>query len=74
MVKELSIEIFNPKILLSKRKRNSSLRGLEELTAKEIFDAACEGDTIAKELVKESGRILGKALASISCTIDPEKS
>lgn len=61
------------KILLSKRKRNSSLRDLEELTAKAIFDAAYEGDTIAKELVKESGRILGKALASISCTIDPEK-
>ena len=50
----------------------TSLRSLPEVTAKDVFDAAKAGDTVAQELVEEVGRILGGALGSIAVVIDPE--
>lgn len=50
----------------------SSLRSLPEVTSKDIFDAAKEGDSFAVELVEEVGQLLGKALASIACVVNPE--
>lgn len=44
----------------------------EGITAKDIFDAAKEGDKVALAMVDEVGRMLGKALASISCVVNPE--
>ena len=48
------------------------LRSLENLTAKDIFDAAKDGDKIAAELVEKLCRILGTALANIASIVDPE--
>lgn len=48
------------------------LKDAPELNSKVIFDAAKEGDSVALHMVDEVGRILGKALATISCVVDPE--
>ncbi len=52
--------------------RPSKLRNIQYISAKEIFDAAQQGDDLALELVEDHGRILGKALASVACVCDPE--
>lgn len=49
-------------------------RSLENLTAKDIFDAAKDGDKMAKELVEKLCKILGTALANIASIVDPEVS
>lgn len=41
-------------------------------TAKDIFDAAKLGDKVALAMVDEVGLMLGKALASIACVVNPE--
>lgn len=50
----------------------SRLRNLETITAKDIFDLAKDGDTVALNQVEEMTRLLGKALAAVSCVCDPE--
>ena len=50
----------------------SKLREVKYISAKEIFDAAKNGDNLALDLVEEHGRRLGYALANIACVIDPE--
>ncbi len=50
----------------------SSLKELEHYTAKEIFDAARAGDAVALEMAEQVGQMLGKALASIACVVNPE--
>ena len=44
----------------------------EDSTAKDIFDAAKLGDKVALAMVDEVGLLLGKALAAISCVVNPE--
>lgn len=58
--------------VLNNTDRPSKLRTVQYISAKEIFDAAKEGDDLALELVEDHGRILGKALASVACVCDPE--
>ena len=50
----------------------SSLRGLSEVTAKDLFDAAKAGDVLALDVLEQFGEILGKGLASIACVVNPE--
>ena len=50
----------------------SSLRGVSEVSAKEIFQHAANGDALSIELVEELGMILGEALAAVSCVCDPD--
>ena len=50
----------------------SVLREISDLTAKDVFDAAKQGDTVALEQVENFGKTLGKALAAIACVADPE--
>lgn len=52
--------------------RATVLRDADPLSAKAIFDAAKEGDEVAKELVDELCGMLGKALANIAAVADPE--
>lgn len=52
--------------------RPSKLRSVQYISAKEIFDAAKEGDDLALELVEAHGKTLGKALATVACVCDPE--
>ena len=40
--------------------------------AKDIFDLAKAGDPAAMAVTEEAGEILGRAMASISCVVDPE--
>lgn len=50
----------------------SRLVGIEDFTAKDIFYAANNGDYVALKMVGETGRLLGKALASVACVVNPE--
>lgn len=50
----------------------SVLRNLVTITAKDVFDAAKNGDELAYSLVDKMCAYLGKALANISCVVDPE--
>lgn len=60
------------KKLLAEDARDSSLRTLEEVTAKDIFDAAKAGDVLALDAVEGLGKMLGTALANIACVVNPE--
>lgn len=60
------------KELLQKENDDSKLRSVEEVTAKEIFDAAKEDDKLAREIVDKFSSILGRALSNIACVCDPE--
>lgn len=44
----------------------------EDLTAKDVFDAAKEGDRVANEVVEAVGRMLASALAKICVVVNPE--
>lgn len=44
----------------------------EELTAKDVFDAAKEGDRMANEVVEAVGKLLASALAKICVVVNPE--
>ena len=58
--------------ILSTTKMKSKLREFEYISAKDIFDSAKVGDELALTLVDDFSVNLGKALANISCVIDPE--
>ena len=57
---------------LAKTDEETSLRAVEELSAKTIFDEAKKGDKIAGELVEELGKILGSTLSNIAAVTNPE--
>lgn len=50
----------------------SKLREVKYISAKEIFDAAKNGDNLALDLVEEHGRRLGLALSNVAEVVDPE--
>lgn len=52
--------------------RETKLTSIQPLTAKDIFDAAKEGDAVALELADALCEMLGTALANIACIADPE--
>ncbi len=60
------------KKLLKNSTEPSVLRDVEDLTAKAVFDAAKEGDKLAKEAVDILGKYLGIAMSHVSCVVDPE--
>lgn len=45
---------------------------LENMTAKDIWDAVKDGDAFADKVAERFGRYLGLALANIASTVDPE--
>ena len=57
--------------VLEERSEDSVLRG-KEFQCKDIFDAAKNGDELAKEALRRYGEYLGKGLAMIASTINPE--
>ncbi len=57
---------------LAETKEETSLRGIEGLTAKDVFDAAKAGDALADGIVDEMTKILGGALANVARVINPE--
>jgi glucokinase len=60
--------------LLEKSKKNSSLKKVQPdmLDSKAVYDAAIEGDELAKEIFNYTGKILGIALANAVMTTSPE--
>lgn len=60
--------------LMAQSNAESTLRNISnhQISAKDIYDAACKGDEIAIEAFKETGRILGIALANITAVLSPE--
>lgn len=57
---------------LEKSDEPSVLRDAKEITAKAVFDAAKQQDSAALKQVRVFGQTLGRALAGISCVLDPE--
>lgn len=58
--------------MLADDSRDSVLRKMDEITAKDIFDAAKDGDELSLDLVDRLGKMLGTALANIACVVNPE--
>ena len=57
---------------LAKSTEETSIRAIENLTAKDVFDAAKAGDEVAIRLVDEVCEILGSTLSNIACVVNPE--
>lgn len=60
------------KYLAQHKDKNSVLREMGEYSAKDIFDAAKQGDFVAAKMTEDVGTMLGKALAMIACVVNPE--
>lgn len=60
------------KRLLSEKDEASEMRKFSELSAKNVFDCAKEGDKLALEAVEKACNYLGVAMAHIAQVIDPE--
>ncbi len=60
------------KRLLAASDASSSLRSVEKIMAKDVFDAAAAGDEIGKAALEQYFAYLGEFLANLSCVIDPE--
>ena len=50
----------------------SALRALDKIMAKDVFDAAGAGDSVAQQVLEQYYRCLGEFLANLSSVIDPE--
>ena len=61
------------KELLSKTDASSTLRHIEAVKAKDVFDAAKSGDALALEIVDRVGYYLGLSAANLAATTDPEQ-
>lgn len=60
------------KRLLGESGEPSALRQFENVSAKNVFDCAKEGDKLALEVVAFFADCLGRGLACISCVCDPQ--
>ena len=57
---------------LSRSDRFSSIRGITDLSAKDVIEAAKSGDYLAMYTINYCMEFLGKAIADITYVIDPE--
>ena len=61
------------KIALAKHPNiDSPLRSIDPLQAKDVFDYAKTGDDLSLRVVDEVGKMLGEAIAHITCVLDPD--
>ena len=60
------------KKFLSASELPSSLRALENLTCKDVFDASAAGDEAAQVILEQVYAYMGEFLADICCVVDPE--
>lgn len=60
------------KEILKKDNTPSALRGMKNITSKDVFIAAKAGDRVAKEIFKQTGTMLGEALADFIKFSSPE--
>lgn len=64
--------VHQAKHLLAVDDTPSSLRGFENIAAKDVLDCAKAGDELALRVAGLFGDSLGRALAAVSCVCDPE--
>ena len=64
--------VYETKKALEKSDADTALRSMENITAKDIFDLAKEGDAFAAEQVDKLGQKLALALGNIALMGDPE--
>lgn len=64
--------VYETKKALAQTEKESSLRSMDTITAKDIFDAAKAGDEFAKDQVKALGQKLALASGNIALMVDPE--
>ena len=57
---------------LAASERNSVLRGKKDLTCKDVFDAAKDGDIVATETLEQVYAYMGEFLANVCAVVDPE--
>ncbi len=57
---------------LSATEAPSSLRSIENLTCKDVFDAGKAGDAEALKILDKVYRYLGEFLANVACVVNPE--
>lgn len=57
---------------LEERKDETTLRGMDNITAKSITTAAKQGDAMAMELFRYTGKILGQTLADMVAVTSPQ--
>lgn len=60
------------KAVVSSTKEETELKGLDSITAKDVFDAAKRGDKVALEIVNYTAEILGRGLAMVAAVVDPQ--
>lgn len=64
--------VYETKKALAQTEKESSLRSMDTITAKDIFDAAKAGDEFAKDQVKALGQKFALASGNIALMVDPE--
>ena len=57
---------------LAANDRPSSLRGIEDLTCKDVFDAGNAGDEAALEILEQVYDLMGMCLSNLCCVLDPQ--
>ena len=60
------------KAVVASTKENTELKGMDSITAKDVFDAAKRGDKVALEIVDYTAEILGRGLAMVAAVVDPQ--
>lgn len=58
--------------LVANPSEDTSLKSLDKITAKDVFDAAKAGDKAALNIVDQMAKMLGKGMAMVSCVVNPE--
>ena len=57
---------------LAEKNVESTLRGTESLSCKDVFDAGKAGDSAALAILEQVYDYMGQFLANVCCTVDPE--
>ncbi len=57
---------------MEKSQAPSSLRAIEKLTCKDVFDASAAGDAVAAEILQLVYSYMSEFLSNICCVVDPE--
>ena len=60
------------KLALSESGASSSLRSVESIAAKDVFDAAKAGDALANQVLEQVYAYMGEFIANICCVVNPE--
>ena len=60
------------KQFLQREATASSLRGIDPLTCKDVFDAAADGDSLAQEILEQVYAYMGEFLANVCNVVNPE--